>query len=76
MATKTTAPPTLGATIRALREKRHITQLALAHEIGWVGEDAGAQISRIEAGKTEPRVSTLRLIAMALDVPLADLLPG
>lgn len=32
------------------------------------------QLSRIESGKREPRLSTLERIASALDLPLADLI--
>ena len=32
--------------------------------------------SRLEAGKHEPRLATLRRVARALRVPLADLLGG
>lgn len=63
----------LGANIRNAREAKPMTQLALAHAIGWVGPDAGAQISRFENGMKEPRFSTLERIAKALGVPLNTL---
>lgn len=52
-----------------------ITQLELAHRIGMTGEDAGADICRIERGQQEPRLSKLIQIAEALGVPLESLLP-
>lgn len=73
---KTAAPPPnpIGENIRTAREAKPMTQLALAHAIGWVGDDAGAQISRFESGAKEPRLSTLRRIAEALGVSLEKLL--
>jgi len=60
--------------IREARERRALTQLALAHKIGYRGDDAGAYICRLEAGQQEPRLKTLRKIAEALGVKLAVLL--
>lgn len=65
---------TIGQNIRQAREARGITQLALAHLIGWQGEDAGAHISRYESGQKEPRISTLEKIARSLAVTLESLL--
>jgi transcriptional regulator with XRE-family HTH domain len=78
MAKESTSPVTysLGENIRRTREAAGISQLALAHKLGRQGENAGAYICRIETDKTEPRTSTLRLIAKALDVTLQDLLPA
>lgn len=53
-----------------------MTQLALAHAIGWKGPDAGAQIARYEAGVNEPRLSTLQRLAEALGVTVGALLKG
>lgn len=64
----------VGANIRAARENKEMTQLALAHAIGWTGADAGAQICRFESGRKEPRISTLTRIANALGVTLESLL--
>lgn len=75
MATK--APPTkkyLGQNIHDARTNLQKTQLQLAHAIGLKGDDAGAYISRVEAGQQEPRLHTLMRIAKALKVPLEDLL--
>jgi len=68
-------PRSIGDIIRDAREAKPMTQLALAHAIGWVGADAGAQISRFESGQREPRISTLVKIAGALGVPLETLIP-
>jgi len=70
MSTSAAPPNTLGVNIRNAREARQVTQLALAHLIGWTGADAGAQISRFENGTREPRFSTLQRIADALGVSL------
>lgn len=50
-----------------------MTQLALAHAIGYKGEDAGAYVSRVEAGNQEPRLPVLARLAQALKVDLASL---
>lgn len=60
----------IGENIIAARTNKGITQLALAHAIGWTGPDAGAQICRYEAGENEPRLSTLLRIADALGVTI------
>lgn len=70
-------PPTkrsVGANIQKAREAAGLTQLALAHKMGRTGDDAGANISRIESGSTDPQLSTLRRIAIALGVTLESLL--
>lgn len=69
-----TATSQIGNNIRKAREAKELTQLALAHAIGWTGEEAGAQISRFERGKNEPRLTTLRRIASALEVTVDSLL--
>lgn len=51
-----------------------MTQLALAHAIGWNGDDAGAQIARYEGGKVSPTVGVLQRIATALGVGIDALL--
>lgn len=65
---------TVGEKIKQARQKAGITQLALAHAIGYAGDDAGAYISRVEAGRQEPRLDTLTRIAEALRVPACSLL--
>lgn len=64
----------VGPNIRDARENKGLTQLALAHKIGYKGEDAGAYICRLEAGSQEPRLRTLHKIAVALGVTVAALL--
>lgn len=70
------APPSnvIGSNIAAARLTTGMTQLALAHALGWRGPDAGAQVSRIESGKVEPKLSTLQRLADALGVTLDSLL--
>jgi transcriptional regulator with XRE-family HTH domain len=61
--------PALGKAIRQLREKRGATQEALAYEAGvTVGT-----LSLIERGKSNPAWGTVKGIAAALDVSIADL---
>lgn len=61
--------PALGKAIRQLREERGITQEALAQEAGiTVGH-----MSMIERGHSNPTWGTVKHVAMALDVPIADL---
>lgn len=64
----------IGENITAARTAKGMTQLALAHAVGWVGPDAGAHISRYESGANEPRLSTLQRLAEALGVAIDVLL--
>jgi transcriptional regulator with XRE-family HTH domain len=66
--------PTLGGNIRQARTKANLTQLALAHAIGYTGDDAGAYISRVESNTQAPRIDTLLRIAEALGVTMCSLL--
>jgi transcriptional regulator with XRE-family HTH domain len=65
---------TLGGNIRNARTKANLTQLALAHAIGYTGDDAGAYISRVESNTQAPRIDTLLRIAEALGVTMCSLL--
>lgn len=64
----------IGENIKRTRKRRKLTQLSLAHAIGYKGEDAGAVICRFERGDQEPRIGTLRRIAQALEVPINTLM--
>jgi ribosome-binding protein aMBF1 (putative translation factor) len=66
--------PTLGDNIKRARTASGMTQLALAHAIGYLGDDAGAYISRVESDHQAPRIDTLQRIADALGVPVCSLL--
>lgn len=68
--------PSLGQNIKRARKAKGITQLALAHAIGYTGDDAGAYISRVESNGQAPRIDTLQRIAEALSVAVCSLLPG
>lgn len=71
------SPPTLSPmaqNIKDARERKGLTQLALAHLLGYRGEDAGAYISRVERGHTVPRIPTLQSIADILKTTVGDLL--
>lgn len=75
MPTKTvTPPPTIGEKILLLRTKAKLTQLQLAHAIGYTGDSAGAYISRLESNTQSPGLETLRKLAKALKVPVGQLI--
>lgn len=61
---------TLGQRLRHLRRSRSLTLEQLGAKVG----RAPSQLSLIENGKREPRLSLLQAIAGALDVPVNDLL--
>src|SRR5918994_892964 len=61
---------TLGQRIRHFRGERGLTLDQLGETVGM----AGSQLSLIENGKREPKLSTLDSLAAALDVELAALL--
>lgn len=69
------AKPTLGSRIKEARKRRKLTQLGLAHAIGYKGSGAGAFISRVENGEQDPHLGNLQRIARALDVSICSLLP-
>jgi transcriptional regulator with XRE-family HTH domain len=60
----------LGKRIRLLRKKKQLTQLELAVKINNHAE----QIGRIERGKLNVSICTLKEISNGLDVTLAELL--
>ncbi len=68
--------PPLARNIRAARLALGFTQLELAHALGFKGGDAGAYISRVEGGLSEPRLPMLGKIARALRTTLGELLAG
>jgi transcriptional regulator with XRE-family HTH domain len=54
------------------RRRAGLSQAQLAYRL----ITASQEISRIESGRTCPRLTTLLRLAHALDVPLADLIKG
>jgi transcriptional regulator with XRE-family HTH domain len=62
----------LGSKVVELRREREWTQMQLAAA---VGIDQG-WVSRIEAGRVEPCLGTLGLLAKAFDLSLSELLRG
>ncbi len=65
----------VGAKIKEVREQKGLTQVQLVikmEENG--GKIDTTNISRIEAGRTNPTVYTLYRIAEALDVAIGDLI--
>jgi predicted transcriptional regulator/DNA-binding XRE family transcriptional regulator len=63
---------TLGSRIRHHRTERGLTLDRLGAMVG----QAGSQLSLIENGRREPKLSVLTALAQALGVELADLLSG
>src|SRR6188768_958441 len=61
---------TLGRRIRHFRTTSNLTLEQLGAEVGL----AGSQLSLIENGRREPRLSLLTQLAEALDVPVSELL--
>ena len=59
-------PAELGSTVRAQRERRHLTIASLARQVGVTA----AAISQIESGAVQPSVATLRKLAAALEIPV------
>jgi transcriptional regulator with XRE-family HTH domain len=60
--------PALGKAIRDLREKRGLTQEAVAHDAGVTTATLGV----IERGLSNPTWATLRRIASALDASMVE----
>jgi transcriptional regulator with XRE-family HTH domain len=61
--------PALGEAIRQLREKRGVTQERLAQD----AEVTTGTVSLVERGRSNPAWGTVKAIADALDVSLAEL---
>ena len=62
----------IGAKVRRARNRRAWTQLELAQAVGL----SKYSITNVEAGRQRPPVHMALLIAMALDVPVDELLPS
>lgn len=60
----------LGTNLRDARKKLGLTQEQVAERSGV----HPTEVSRIEAGKRDPRVSTLRRLAKAVELPPGELL--
>jgi len=59
----------VGQKIREIRNEKNITQV----ELGYRCNFEQPSIARIEAGRTNPNLLTLKKIAEALDVPIEEL---
>jgi transcriptional regulator with XRE-family HTH domain len=60
----------LGVNLRAARKRLELTQEQVADRSGV----HATEVSRIEAGKRDPKVSTLRRLARAVEMPPGRLL--
>jgi transcriptional regulator with XRE-family HTH domain len=60
----------LGMKVRALRDRRAMTQEVLAQKAGI----SRGYLARVETGRHEPTLTTLRKLAKALGVPVSELL--
>jgi len=65
----------IGERIKAARTAKGMTQIELAHAVGFTGDQAGACICRWESGEQEPRLGNLSSVACVLQVPIEYLLP-
>jgi transcriptional regulator with XRE-family HTH domain len=72
MPTRSSDLVTLGLRIRHFRSERGLTLDQLGDQVGL----AGSQLSLIENGRREPKLSTLQDVATALAVPVTELLSG
>ena len=63
----------VGKRIQDVRVSKGLTQVDLAGKIE--GDIDTSNVSRIESGRTNPTIHTLYRIAIALEVPLTDLIP-
>jgi transcriptional regulator with XRE-family HTH domain len=61
-----------GANLAFERERRALSMNALADLAG----THASEISRLERGHRDPRLSTMVRVARALEIPLSDLLRG
>jgi transcriptional regulator with XRE-family HTH domain len=68
MARSSTPDPALAATVRRLREERGITRETLAFRTGVTT----GTLARIELAQSVPGWDTVRLLAKALDITLAE----
>ena len=62
----------LGLRIRNLRKERGLTQIELAYRCNM----EPSNLNRIEAGSTNPKVSSLTLVANGLGLKLVNLFEG
>ncbi len=58
-----------GENLRKIRIKKGLTMIQLAFE----ADIEYSQIAKIERGVSNPTISTVQLLASALDIPVADL---
>jgi transcriptional regulator with XRE-family HTH domain len=62
----------LGRNLRQFREAAGLTQMELGNRTGM----DMAEISRLELGKRDPRLSTIVRVAVALELTAAELVHG
>ena len=65
-------PTVLGVNLKWERERRALSMSRLAQMAG----THASEISRLEKGSRDPRLSTMVRLARALEIPLSDLLRG
>lgn len=71
-AIKATAPIKIGEKIRYYRRVKDLTQTELANLVG----NDRQYIYKIEKGKVSPSISTIAVLAYALNITLAELFEG
>lgn len=60
----------LGQRIKDIRKEKGMPQIELAVELNY----EKSNMSRLESGRINPRISTLHKVAKALDIKLQDLI--
>lgn len=63
-------PKQLGMRLKTLRERKKLSQAALAAKAGITRE----YVNKLEAGRYDPTVGVLQRLAKALKVPVTELL--
>lgn len=71
---KPTSDRQLGRNIRAAREAKNLSQVALGVKLGHKKTESNSFISLLEHGKWTPKLTTLRKIARVLGTSLEALL--
>lgn len=63
-----------GNRIRKLRTDKQLSLDELARKCGYTSENARSSIQKIEAGKSDIPASKIKMLAQALEVPIAEIM--
>lgn len=64
-----------GERVKSLRIQKGMTLEELAKKIGYTTDNARSSVQKIESGKSDPPISRIRALAVALEVPV-EILTG